>query len=113
MFLYVGVMLAFFLGITARSTNEGQRYACAFVSLCLLFLVFVVISVGHGVSRFRLPFMLPISMFAVLGFARTRSLIDDLEMSTWTGRVRGGILGLLVVALLLLCVVKLPLLLAP
>jgi hypothetical protein len=82
MFLYLAVMLAFFLGITAKPTNERQRYAAAFVSLCLLFLVFVVVSAGHGITRFRLPFMLPISMFAVLGFARARALLDDVETST-------------------------------
>lgn len=110
--LYVLVMVAGLWGLTAHASNEAQRYAAPFVLASILFLVFIVMPMGHGVSRFRLPFMWPISMFAVLGLMNRSELLRALEFESVAGRVRGGILVTLLTGFLIVVAVQVPRLLA-
>lgn len=110
---YLLAMLAFFVGITAPSESATHRFGRAFVILFLLFLTLVVVPWGHGVTRFRLPYMYPILMFAVWGLTGARPLFPQ------AGRFDRGSVGriaavfTLVGLLAAVSVSRLPVLLAP
>jgi hypothetical protein len=74
---YLLAMLAFFVGIAAPSESAAHRHGRAFVVLFLLFLTLVVVPWGHGVTRFRLPYMVPILIFAVLGLTGARRVFPQ------------------------------------
>lgn len=77
--LYIAVGLGFFAALTVPPQSRADRYARGFALLCLVFLTFVVVPVGHGVSRFRLPFMLPVLMYAAFAYERRAALSQDVR----------------------------------
>jgi len=110
---YVVAMLLFFVGIAARSGSDPHRIVRAFVALVLLYLSFVVIPWGHGESRYRLPYMVPILMFSVLGALRWRSVLAQFARPTIASTSGAAFLVVLVVLFLALNASRLPVLLAP
>ena len=110
---YLLAMLAFFVGITLPSASAAQRFGRAFVVLSLLYLTLVVVPWGHGVTRFRLPYMLPILMFSALGLTRACAVLARLVRFERADLGRGAVLLTLTGLLLAICVARLPLLLAP
>lgn len=110
---YLLALLLCFVGITLPSESPAHRLARAFVALSLLYLTLVVVPWGHGVTRFRLPFMFPVLMFSALGLCHVAAGGPGLR------RFDPGTPGRRVVSLTLagllaaVCVVKLPTILAP
>ncbi len=109
---YLLAMLAFFVGITLPSRSAAHRFGRAFVILSLLYLTLVVVPWGHGVTRFRLPSMVPILMFASLGLIHARAALARLSPLDRGDRSRAAVLLVLTGLLLAVCAARLPLLLA-
>jgi hypothetical protein len=110
---YAAAMLLFFAGITAPAGSEAHRIVRAFGALVLLYLVFVVVPWGHGENRYRLPYMVPILMFSVLGALRGRAELAQLARPTAGTAGRAAILVMLVILFGALNISRLPVLLAP
>jgi hypothetical protein len=110
---YLLAMLAFFVGITAPSESDVHRFGRAFAILFLLYLTLVVVPWGHGVTRFRLPYMYPILMFAVLGMGGARQVFP--QRGRFDRRSVGRMAAVFTLAGLLaaVSVSRLPILLAP
>lgn len=109
--VYLLGMLAFFVGVALPAGSEAHRSVRAFTLLSLVFMTLVVVPWGHGVTRFRLPYMVPILMFASLGLLRARWELP--RLLRFEHPARSGAVGLLVGALAAICAARLPLLLAP
>ncbi len=110
---YLLAMLAFFVGITAPSESVAHRFGRAFVILFLLFLTLVVVPWGHGVTRFRLAYMYPILMFAVLGLSGERPVFPRTGRLDWRSAGRIAVLFTLAGMLAAVSVPRLLVLLAP
>jgi len=110
---YIFCGVAFFAALALPVQSSADRYARGLAVLCLTFLTLVVVPVGHGVSRFRLPFMLPVLMYAALAVVRRAELggaISALRTSASPWRlVLGASFGFWAALVLS----KLPLLLRP
>ena len=110
---YAAAMLLFFVGITVSGESGAHRFVRAFVALVLLYLTFVVVPWGHGENRYRLPYMVPILMFSVLGALRGRAVLAQLARPTARSAGRAAVLVTLVVLFAALNFSRLPALLAP
>jgi len=111
--LYLLSMLAFFVGVGLPARSSAHRGVRAFTILSLLCLVLVVVPWGHGVTRFRLPFMVPILMFASVGLLCWRCARTEWEAAPGGARPRLVAIGGLALLLLGLAVTRLATLLAP
>ena len=111
---YLLAMMLCFLGITAPSPpGSPHRFVQGIVVAYLAFMTFVVTPWGHGVSRFRLPLVVPILMFAAIGLARVRTAGWSAAIGPAQGCTAFAIRLALALALVAVCAVKLPVLLAP
>jgi hypothetical protein len=110
---YGASMLLFFVGITVPGVSGAHRIVRAFVALVLLYVTFVVVPWGHGENRYRLPYMVPILMFSVLGALRGRAVLAQLARPTARSAGRAAVLVTLVVLFAVLNFSRLPALLAP
>jgi hypothetical protein len=110
---YGAAMLLFFVGITVPGESGAHRIVRAFVVLVLLYLTFIVVAWGHGENRYRLPYMVPILMFSVLGVLRGRGVLAQLACPTARSAGRAAVLVILVALFAALNLSRLPVLLAP
>ena len=106
MAVYIAVMLGCFLAVALPVRSRGDAVVRALLALCIAALVFVVVPVGHGLTRFRLPYMVPLTMLAALGFANTREALAQ-------PRVRLVFPAVLTALFVIVCTLRLPTLLAP
>lgn len=106
---YLLVMFASFIGFASQAQSPRDQVTRALVALCIGCLIFIVVAVGHGLTRFRLPYMVPLAMYAALGLSVARRTFLEPEGRTRRLLVAGGL------SLLMLTVVflRLPALLAP
>ena len=111
--LYIAVGVGFFAAIAGPVRSDADRFGRAFVLLGVVFLTFVVVPAGHGVSRFRLPLMVPILMFAALAFARRSALRSEIVAACGAQPLRTACVGLGFLFWAGIVAVKLPLLLTP
>jgi hypothetical protein len=110
---YGAAMLLFFAGITIPGESGVHRIVRAFVALVLLYVICVVVPWGHGENRYRLPYMVPILMFSVLGALRGRAVLSQLARPSPGRAGRAAALAVLVALFLALNLSRLPALLAP
>jgi len=110
---YAAAMLLFFVGITVPGESGAHRIVRAFVALVLLYVTFVVVPWGHGETRYRLPYMVPILMFSVLGALRGRAQLVQLARPTARSAGRAAVLVMLAAFFVALNLSRLPFLLAP
>jgi hypothetical protein len=110
---YGAAMLLFFVGITVPGESGAHHIVRAFVVLVLLYLTFIVVAWGHGENRYRLPYMVPILMFSVLGVLRGRGVLAQLACPTARSAGRAAVLVILVALFAALNLSRLPVLLAP
>jgi hypothetical protein len=110
---YAAAMLLFFVGITVPGGSGAHRIVRGFVALVLLYVTFVVVPWGHGENRYRLPYMVPILMFSVLGALHGRTVLAQLARPTARSAGRAAILVALVALFVALNLSRLPVLLAP
>jgi len=111
--LYIAVGVGFFAAIAGPVRSTADRFGRVFTLSSVAFLTFVVVPLGHGVSRFRLPFMVLILMFAALAFARRSALHAEIVAACATRPLRTACVGLCFLFWAGIVAVKLPLLLAP
>jgi hypothetical protein len=109
---YGAAMMLFFVGITLPGESGAHRIVRAFVVLVLLYLTLVVVPWGHGETRYRLPYMVPILMFSVLGALRGRAELAQLARPTARSAGRAAVLVMLVVLFVVINLSRLPALLA-